>query len=75
MAAQGPSRSRGDAVGWALPEGLGGPLEEYRNPARQHLAFFHAAVCQGAWWRIRSAARPSSSASRIFIACTDLEII
>ena len=27
----------------------GGPLEDYRNPARQRLAFFHASTCQGAW--------------------------
>ena len=31
--------------------GVGGPLEDYRNPARQHLAFFHASTCQGARWR------------------------
>ena len=29
-----------------------GPLEDYRNPARQHLAFFHASTCQEARWRI-----------------------
>ena len=33
----------------------GGPLEDYRNPARQHLAFFHASTCQGARWRIPGA--------------------
>ena len=31
--------------------GGGGPLENYRNPARQHVAIFHAATCQGARWR------------------------
>ena len=30
----------------------GGPLEDYRNLARQHWAFFHASTCQGARWRI-----------------------
>ena len=30
---------------------VGGPLEDYRNPARQHLAFFHASTCQEARWR------------------------
>ena len=24
-----------------------GPLEDYRNPGRQPLAFFHAPTCQG----------------------------
>ena len=28
-----------------------GPLEDYRNAARQHLAFFHASACQEARWQ------------------------
>ena len=43
---QGLPRSRGDAVNDAFPGG-GGPLEDYRNPGRQPLAFFHAPTCQG----------------------------
>ena len=38
VAAQGPLGSRGDALNFVLPEGVG----DYRNPDRQHLAFFHA---------------------------------
>ena len=30
----------------------GDPLEDYRNFARQHLAFFHASTCQDARWRM-----------------------
>ena len=33
---------------------MGGPFEDYRNPARQHLSFFHASTCQGAGWRIET---------------------
>ena len=29
-----------------VPEG-GGPLEDYKKPGRQPLAFFHAPTCQG----------------------------
>ena len=36
-----------DERGWG-----GDPLEDHRNPARQHLAFFHASTCQGARWRM-----------------------
>ena len=47
MTAQVPPGSRGGAVDEAFPEGCG-LLEDYRNLARQLLAFFHASKCQGA---------------------------
>ena len=37
----------GGAVSSPRPGGWGGPLLDYRNPARQPLAFFHASTCQG----------------------------
>ena len=51
MAAQGPPKVGPTHANKCETEG-GGPVEDYRNPARQHLASFHASTCQGAWWRI-----------------------
>ena len=63
MAAQGPSgrgvlhapfAGRVGGMQSTLRDELRGcPLEDCRNPARQHLAFFHASTCQGARWRIK----------------------
>ena len=39
MAAQGPPRVGVVHARVCDRSGVGGPLEEYRNPARQHLAF------------------------------------
>ena len=46
MAAQGPPVIRAVQATLRFPR-REGPLEDYRNPARQPVAFFHASTCQG----------------------------
>ena len=42
----------------------GGPLEDYRNPTRQHLAFYHASTCRRARWRIKTRKKPATKAGK-----------
>ena len=56
MAAQGPPRVGGMHAARCWGRGWD-PLEDDRNPSRQHLGFFHASTCQGARWRISFWAR------------------
>ena len=55
----GTPKSRADSRSSTRRAGGVGPLEDYKNFTRQHLAFFHASTCQGARWRILRQFRPS----------------
>ena len=58
----------GDACRWVRRPG--GALEDYRNLARQHLAFQHASTCQGSQWRItRRVARDGSAKCSVSDLC------
>ena len=51
---------RGGGADACMRRGAGAPyqVEDERNPARQHLALYHASTCQGTRWRLYLRSRP-----------------
>ena len=41
-----------------------GALRRLHNPARQHLASYHASTCWGARWRIKTRKKPATKAAK-----------